>query len=72
MQLSSYGTQGFLLFGMWDSPGPGIKLMSLALAGRFFTTEPLGSPFLILTALFSGFLVLECLNPLVSLPLLSI
>ena len=27
---------------MWDLPGPGIELMSPALAGRFFTTEPPG------------------------------
>ena len=27
-----------------DLPDPGIKLMSLALAGRFFTAEPLGKP----------------------------
>ena len=25
-------------------PGPGIEPVSLALAGRFFTTEPLGKP----------------------------
>ena len=25
---------------MWDLPGPGIKSISPALAGRFFTTEP--------------------------------
>jgi len=25
---------------MWDLPGPGIELMSLALAGRFLTTGP--------------------------------
>ena len=29
---------------MSDLPGPGIKLASLILAGRFFTTEPLGKP----------------------------
>ena len=27
-----------------DFPNPGIKPVSLALAGRFFATEPLGSP----------------------------
>ena len=27
-----------------DLPSPGIKLMSPALAGRFFTAEPLGKP----------------------------
>ena len=29
---------------MWSFPGSGITLMSLALAGRFFTTEPQGNP----------------------------
>ena len=29
---------------MWDLPGPGIEPESLALAGRFFTTEPPGKP----------------------------
>ena len=32
-----------------DLPDPGVKIMSLespALAGRFFTTEPTGKPFL--------------------------
>ena len=29
---------------MWDLPGPGIKPMSPALAGGFFTTEPPGKP----------------------------
>jgi len=29
---------------MWDLLGPGIKPMSPALAGGFFTTEPLGKP----------------------------
>ena len=28
--------------GMWDLPGPGIKPVSPALAGGFFTTEPPG------------------------------
>ena len=30
--------------GLWDPPGPGIKPVSPALAGRFFTTEPQGGP----------------------------
>ena len=30
-----------LLCGMWDLPGPGIKSMSPALAGGFFTSEPI-------------------------------
>ena len=53
--LSSWGSQALehrlnscvwasLLCGMWDLPGPGIKPVSLALAGRFFTTEPPGEP----------------------------
>ena len=29
---------------MWDLPGPGIELLSPALAGGFFTTEPPGKP----------------------------
>ena len=29
---------------MWDPPGPGIELVSPALAGRFFTTVPPGKP----------------------------
>ena len=29
---------------MWDLPGPGIELMSPALAGRLLTTEPPGKP----------------------------
>ena len=37
------------LVGMWDLPEPGIKPVSLTLAGRFFTTEPSGKPFLLLS-----------------------
>ena len=33
-----------LLCSMWDLPGPGIKPVSPALAGEFFTTEPSGKP----------------------------
>ena len=29
---------------MWDLPGPGLKPMSLALAGGFLTTAPPGKP----------------------------
>ena len=29
---------------MWDLPRPGIKLMSPALSGGFFTIEPPGKP----------------------------
>ena len=32
---------------MWDLPGPGIKPVSPALAGGFFTTEPPGKPLLV-------------------------
>ena len=31
-----------LLCGMWDPPRPGVKPMSLSLAGRFLSTGPLG------------------------------
>ena len=39
--LSSCGTRE-LLRSMWDLPGPGIKPMSLVLAGEFLTTAPPG------------------------------
>ena len=43
-RLNSCGTQALVLCGMWDLPDPGIKPVSPALAGRFFTTEPPGKP----------------------------
>ena len=43
-RLNSCGIQAQLLRGMWDLPGSGIKPVSLALAGRFFTTEPPEKP----------------------------
>ena len=43
-RLNSLGARAQLLHSMWDLPGPGIKPMSPALAGRFFTTEPSGKP----------------------------
>ena len=43
-RLNSCGTQAWLFYGMWDLPRPGIELVFPALAGRFFTTEPSGSP----------------------------
>ena len=39
--LSSWGTQAGLPHSMWDLPNPGIESTSPALAGRFFTPEPL-------------------------------
>ena len=39
-RLSSCGTRAQLLCGMWDLPGPGLKPVSPALAGRFSTTAP--------------------------------
>ena len=42
--LISGGTQTQLPPGMWDLPRPGIKPVSPALAGGFFTTEPPGKP----------------------------
>ena len=41
-RLNSRGAQVYLLSGRWDLPGPGIEPMSPDLAGKFFTTEPLG------------------------------
>ena len=43
-RLSSCGALAQLLRSMWDTPGPGRKPMSSALAGEFFTTEPPGKP----------------------------
>ena len=43
-RLSSGGTRAQLLHGMWDLPGPGIRPVSLALAGGFFPTELPGKP----------------------------
>ena len=43
-RLTSCGTWVQLLCGMWGLPGSGIEPASLALAGRFFTTEHQGSP----------------------------
>ena len=39
-KLQQLSAQAQLLCGMWDLPGPGIKLLSPALAGGFFTAEP--------------------------------
>ena len=43
-QSSSCSTRAKLLRGTWDLPRPGIDPKSLALAGRFFTTESPGKP----------------------------
>ena len=43
-RLSSCGARAKLLHSMWDLPKPGLKPMSLALAGRFSTTAPPGKP----------------------------
>ena len=40
--LISYGARAYLLLRLWDLPGSGIEPVSAALAGGFFTTEPLG------------------------------
>ena len=41
-RLSSCDAWAYLLCGMWDLPGPGLKPVSPALAGRFLTTVPPG------------------------------
>ena len=41
-RLNSSGARSQLLYSMWDLPGSGIKPVSPALAGGFFTTEPPG------------------------------
>ena len=38
-RLSGCSSWVWLLHGMWDLPRPGVKLLSPALAGGFFTTE---------------------------------
>ena len=43
-RLSNCGSQAQLLHGMWDLPGPGVKPVSPALAGRFSTTASPGKP----------------------------
>ena len=45
-RLSGCGAQALLLHSMGLLPRSGIKPVSLALAGGFFTTEPPGKPFL--------------------------
>ena len=39
---------GLVAHGMWDLPGPGIELVSPALAGGFLTTVPPKKPLLTL------------------------
>ena len=41
-RLSSCGTQALLLHSMWELLRPGLKPVSTALAGGFFTTAPAG------------------------------
>ena len=43
-RLNSCGVRALLLLSMWDLPGSGLKSMTAALAGRFFTIEPSGKP----------------------------
>ena len=45
-RLNSLGTRAWLLRALWAVPKPGIKPVSPALAGRFFTPEPQGNPHL--------------------------
>ena len=51
--------QGLSRSDMWNLPGPGIKLVSLALAGGFLSTVPPGSPrvafFIFLRVVLSSF-----------------
>ena len=43
-RLSSCAIQDWVLLGMWGLPGPGIKPVTPALTGGFFSTEPPGKP----------------------------
>ena len=45
--LSSCGARPWLLRGMWDLRGPGLKPVSPALAGRFLTTAPPGKSYIL-------------------------
>ena len=45
-RLSSCGSRGQLLRGMWDHPRPGLEPVSPALADRFSTTAPPGKPYI--------------------------
>ena len=46
-----------LLCSLWNLPGSGIELVSPALAGRFFTTEPPGKPLFCPAFIFIFFLI---------------
>ena len=43
-RLNGCGPQASLFPGMWDHPRSGVKPLSSALAGGFFTTEPPRKP----------------------------
>ena len=43
-QVQQLRRTGLVALGHWDLPGSGIKSVSPALAGRFFTNEPPGKP----------------------------
>ena len=47
-RLNSCGTQTYLFHDMWNLPRSGIKPVSLALVREFFTTEPQGSPIVLI------------------------
>ena len=47
-RLSSCGARAELPCGMWDLPGPGIRPVSPALAGLFFSPEPTGKSWTLL------------------------
>ena len=53
-RLSSCDAQAQLLRGMWDFPGSGIQMVSLALKGGFSTTGPPGKPPLHILYVLSG------------------
>ena len=59
-RLSSCGAQALFLLSKWDLPRVGIEPESPALAGRFFTTKPQGSPCVLLSFLFCGIPLTHC------------
>ena len=52
---------------MWDLPGPGLKPVSLALAGRFLTTVPPGKPCVDILFYFILLFYFICLKSLLNL-----
>ena len=55
LRLVGSRTWAQLPLGMWDLPGPGMELVSLALQGRFLTIGPPGKPLFVFNGIFRFF-----------------